>query len=150
MPPRRWTALFFLDEAVALAAGHRPCGECRRADYLRFAEAWEAGFGPWRGPEAADAKLHRARALPGARHLRQETGTARTLPDGSFVSQAGRAYLLSEGQALAYTPKGYCPPQAVPTGPVMILTNPVLRAVLAGGYRPGRHPSAVRPASLPS
>jgi hypothetical protein len=65
MPPGRWTALFFLDEATALAAGHRPCAYCRRADFLAFAEAWRRT--PWVPQPAADQPHARTRDdwLPG-------------------------------------------------------------------------------------
>ncbi|TFL17752.1 hypothetical protein [Jannaschia formosa] len=148
--PGRYTELFFLDEAVALAAGHRPCAECRRADYERWRGAWAEAFGTREGASAMDARLHAARAIPGARRLRHETGTAADLPDGSFFAQAGRAFLLTGGRALPYAPDGYGSAEALATGPVTILTNPVARAVLAGGYRPALHPSAVRRSSPPS
>ena len=76
MPPGRWTALFFLDEAMALSAGHRPCAYCRRADFNAFAEAWRVAHGLADRPRAPemDAVLHRQRVE--SRTRRQRTGTA--------------------------------------------------------------------------
>src|SRR5690348_4015861 len=78
MPPGRWTALFFLDEATALAAGHRPCAYCRRADYLAYARAWGRATGMPDRPYAAemDAALHGQRVEP--YHRRQRTRTVAT------------------------------------------------------------------------
>ncbi|MCK0167819.1 hypothetical protein MWU52_09695 [Jannaschia sp. S6380] len=142
MPPGRWTALFFLDEAVALAAGHRPCGHCRHDDYRAFAEAWARAFGGWPGPKAADAKLHEGRAVPGARRLRHHEGRAGDLPTGAMFHRDGSDWLVTGGHACAYTPDGYGAPVALPSGPVTILTNPVTCAVLRAGFRPGLHASA--------
>ncbi|WP_259918150.1 hypothetical protein [Jannaschia sp. M317] len=142
MPVGRWTALFFLDEAVALAAGHRPCGECRRADYVRFAEAWTRATGHWPGPKEADAMLHALRAKPGAREMRRHPGDATALPEGAMFRRDGRDWLVSHGRALAYGPRGYGAPSPLPHGPVEVLTNPMTVRVLAAGYRPMLHPSA--------
>ncbi|HEX3456598.1 MAG TPA: hypothetical protein VHR97_01465, partial [Candidatus Baltobacteraceae bacterium] len=58
MTPRRYTELFFLDEAAAFSAGHRPCAECRRADYVRFRDLWVARFGRPAGADDVDARIH--------------------------------------------------------------------------------------------
>ncbi|MDB2406959.1 hypothetical protein N9W17_00285 [Jannaschia sp.] len=142
MPPNRWTALFFLDEAVALAAGHRPCGFCRRDAYADFARAWANAFGTWPGPKAADTALHAARAIPGARDLRQDEAEADALPDGTLIRIDDIPHLIRGTTALPYTPQGYGPPGPRPMGRVTCLTNPVTRGVLAGGYAPRLHPSA--------
>lgn len=142
MPPGRWTALFFLDEAVSLAAGHRPCGQCRHADYRRFTECWAKATGGWPGPKDADAVLHRLRAKPGARKMRHHPGDATTLPEGAMFHRDGQDWLVSGGHALAYRPDGYGPPSPLPHGPVEVLTNPMSVRVLAAGYRPMLHPSA--------
>ncbi|WP_245947486.1 hypothetical protein [Jannaschia seohaensis] len=150
LAPGRYTELFFLDEAVALAAGHRPCAECRRADYDAWCAAWATAFGAREGAQVMDDRLHAARALPGARRLRHETGAAKDLPEGSFFASDGRPYLVTHQGALPYAPEGYGPPESLPPDDVTILTNPVTRAVLAAGYGPATHPKAVRPPSHPS
>ncbi|MGR3637216.1 MAG: hypothetical protein ACU0BK_15020 [Shimia sp.] len=81
MTPNRYTELFFFDEAVALAAGHRPCAECRRSDYTAFLTA--AGHS---GKVADfDNRLHSARAIPRLFGQRRHTAEANTLPDGTFI-----------------------------------------------------------------
>ena len=99
MPPGRWTALFFLDEATALAAGHRPCGYCRRSDFLRFATAWRAAQRLTRTPRAGelDAVLHGERV---DRTRRQVTRImdAGQLPDGVMIRTGNDAGLLIGGR----------------------------------------------------
>lgn len=141
MPQGRWTALFFLDEAVAMAAGHRPCGQCRRNDYLAFAQAWEGAFGKWPGPRSADAILHGARAQPGGQMLRFHRAEARTLPHGAMFRTGGSDFLVVDGAARPYAPEGYGQPVALPEGRVDVLTAPPMCAVLLTGYRPRLHPS---------
>ncbi len=143
MPPGRWTALFFWDEAAALAAGHRPCGECRRTDYRRFMAAWAAAGLPGGpgvgGPRLVDRHLHRHRVTPTRQQVRFEAGTAR-LPDGTFVVVPeapdmpmllwhGRLWHLplAEGR---YHAAGRPPRQAT------VLTPKPIVEVLAAGYRP--------------
>lgn len=90
MAPNRYTELFFLDEAVALAAGHRPCAECRRADF----NAFRAAFGPDLSAPEIDAALHRARVDRGTRRqIRHEAPLGR-LPDGGFILYEGAAHLV--------------------------------------------------------
>lgn len=141
MPDRRWTALFFLDEAVALAAGHRPCAECRRAAYTRFRTAWSLAFGTRpRAPEI-DASLHQARVTRARAQLRHQA-PARDLPDGSFLLWQGRAHLVLGDRLLPFSPSGYGAPLDRPTAPVTVLTPRPTLAVLTAGYRPVLHPSA--------
>ena len=141
MTGRKWTELFFLDEAVALAAGHRPCGYCRRAAYGAFTAAWAEAEGRWPGAKAVDDALHAARAHPGARRLREHRVTAEGLPDGTFVRFEGVAHLLLDDRALPYRPDGYGKARRRPTGAVEVLTNPRTVAVLRAGYRPMVHVS---------
>ena len=141
MPDRRWTALFFLDEAVALAAGHRPCAECRRAAYTRFRTAWSLAFGTRpRAPEI-DAALHPARVTRSRAQVRHQA-QAQDLPAGSFLLWQGRAHLVAGDRLLPYSPPGYGAPVARPTGPVTVLTPRPTLAVLAAGYEPILHPTA--------
>lgn len=132
MAPRRYTELFFLDEAVAFAAGHRPCGECRWADYNRFRAA--AGIS---APIAAyDTVLHRHRAVPRRYEQRRHSADIAGLPEGAFIlSETGTAHLLWDGCLLPYTPTGYGPPVPRPAqGQVSVLTPAPLVQVLNAGY----------------
>jgi len=142
MPPGRWTALFFLDEATALAAGHRPCAECRRADYRRFQQAFLAAHpGHPAGADPMDVTLHRARVAE-QRTKRTHIVPATSLPDGVFVEVAGRPWLLLGDRLLAWTPFGYAERRPRPGGDVTVLTPaPTVKAVRAG-YEPSVHRSA--------
>jgi hypothetical protein len=145
MPPGRWTALFFLDEATALAAGHRPCGYCRRRDLLAFAAAWQAAQSLARRPWARemDAVLHRERVSRSRRQLTR-TMDARQLPDGVMIRAAGGMGLLLGGQLRPWSLTGYgATDGARVSGPVEVLTPPAIVGALAAGYRPMLHPSAV-------
>lgn len=133
MSPRRYTELFFLDEAVALAAGHRPCAECRRARYEAFRRAWNAERPP--SADEMDAALHAARI---DRKGRKVTYTAALgeLPDGCFVEVERQAWLVW-GHALAlWTPAGYARRITRPAGEVAVLTPRPIVDCLARGYRP--------------
>jgi hypothetical protein len=140
MQPGRYTELFFLDEAVACAAGHRPCAECRRADFQAFQAAWTRAFG---GPALAD---HIDRRLQAARW--QDGAPARTvaeatsLPPGAIVRHQGQDILITPAGARLYHPGGYRPAPSPPTGPVQVLTPAPLLAVMAAGWQPAFHPSA--------
>jgi len=144
MLPRAYTELFFLDEATAFAAGHRPCAECRHADYRRFKAIWEQVTGGPASAEQMDNVLHADR-LTG-----QGTGQAQrtyhedmaALPDGAFVALDGGAWLLWRGGLLAWSAAGYTERQAPPTGPVEVLTPRSAVAVLRAGYVPLVHPTA--------
>jgi hypothetical protein len=140
MQPRRYTELFFLDEAVALAAGHRPCAECRRADYERFRAAFPGG--PMAAPEM-DRVLHAARVSRGRKHV--FISDIRALPDGVYIKIPTRseALLLHASRLFPYAPEGYGAPIPRPlTGTVTVLTPRPTVAALAAGYRPILHPSA--------
>jgi hypothetical protein len=145
MPPGRWTMLFFLDEATALAAGHRPCGYCRRTDYLSYAEAWRAGHGLARRPKAVemDAVLHAQRV--DSRTRRQITRPARAgdLPDGTMIRLGDAPGLLIADAVRPWSFAGYGPPAPLsPDATVDLLTPPASVAVLRAGYRPLLHASA--------
>jgi hypothetical protein len=147
LQPGRYTELFFLDEATALAAGHRPCAECRRADYDRFVELWwELHPGPV-GADAIDAQLHRERVDPATRGQRVHEAPRAGLPDGAFVLHEGEPHLVLGPELLPGTPAGYGPPASGRPEPrVVLLTPPSLVAVLASGWEPSTvlflHPSA--------
>ena len=140
LQPGRYTELFFLDEATALAAGHRPCAECRRADYVRFLEIVGGG-----GADEVDAHLH-AERLDG-RERRLHLVRYGELPDGAFVLEDGTPLLVLGELLLEWTPAGYIHPRARPSGRATVITPPTLLAVLRAGWNPLvplLHPSASR------
>jgi hypothetical protein len=142
MPPARWTALFFLDEATALAAGHRPCAECRWADYRRFQDAFLAAHpGHPAGADPMDATLHAARVGDG-RTQRTHLAPAGSLPGGTFVELRGRPWLVLDGGLAAWTPEGYGERRRRPAGDVTVLTPEPTVAAIRAGYEPLVHPSA--------
>jgi hypothetical protein len=151
MQPHSYTELFFLDEATAFAAGHRPCAECRHADYQRFKAAWALAHG---GPATAtqmDDVLHADRLEGRGPHQRQRTLQAKvaSLPDGTYIKIEGSAWLLWHGQLLAWSAAGYTGRWPAPTaGEVEVLTPPALVAVIRAGYVPGIHPSAEETARI--
>ncbi|HEV2451321.1 MAG TPA: hypothetical protein VGS62_05300 [Streptosporangiaceae bacterium] len=149
MPPGRWTALFFLDEATALAAGHRPCAECRRGDYLDFTGAWRAARGLASPPRAQemDAVLHRERVDRTRRKVTHWLPAA-GLPDGVMIRAGGRAGLLIGGRVRPWSFTGYGTTSGVPRV-AEVLTPPSIVAAIAAGYRPLVHPSAVDGAEGP-
>lgn len=130
--PGRYTGLFFLDEATALAAGHRPCAECRRADFLQFL----ARFGARRAPEV-DAELAIQRGRTSSLETRWES-----LPDGTMVDDGNGPLLVAEGALHRWSQGGYAPVSSASTQPTKLLTPPATVAALAAGYRPTLHPSA--------
>jgi hypothetical protein len=141
-----YTELFFLDEPTALAAGHRPCFECRRADALAFAAAWARGHGlaaPPRAP-AMDAVLQ-AQRLDG-RAKRRHRAALDDLPDGAMIASVerrDRALAVRGKTLLPWTPSGYGLPEPRPRGTAVdLLTPPAIVAALKAGYRPQWHPSA--------
>ena len=129
--PGRWTELFFLDEATALAAGHRPCAECRRADYKRWQAAWPQED---TSADAMDRVLHADR-LDGRAKRRFEARLG-GLPDGVIVEREGRPWRLEGGVLHRWTPAGYAESaQPGPRASVIVLTPAVTVAVLAAGYK---------------
>src|SRR5439155_1774325 len=94
MQPRRFTGLFFLDEATAFAAGHRPCALCRREDYERFGTIWRLLHPGQAGADAIDAQLHGERVDPATRGQRRHQATLDDLPDAAFVLRDGAPYLV--------------------------------------------------------
>jgi len=133
MAPNRYTGLFFLDEATAFAAGHRPCAECRREDYVRFMEL----VGETRADDV-DERLH-------AERLGEKPERAlASLPDGAFVLRDGEPWLVLGGELLRWTPGGYAERRPA-TGRATLLTPPSVLPVLASGWNgvvPFLHPSA--------
>jgi hypothetical protein len=142
MGGRSWTELFFLDEATAFAAGHRPCFFCRRDDAVRFRAAWEEGNGV-KGVRARDidAVLHRERLSGGNKRLHTLPKPLEQLPDGAMVQREREIYLIAQGRALSWSPAGYRSAQTAPQA-AMLLTPPSTLRALSAGYRPLLHPSA--------
>lgn len=144
MSPRRYTELFFLDEAVALAAGHRPCAECRRDRYRAFVAAWMAAAGHDGPPPRArelDAALHAARIDPAIRRQRAYLADLAGLPDGVFVRLEDAPLLVLGDRLLPWTHGGYGGAVARPSGgPVCVLTPRPAVAAMTAGYRPELHP----------
>ena len=142
----RWTALFFWDEAVALAAGHRPCALCRREDYDRFGALWLQIHPGQAGADAMDAQLHEERIAPGTRGQRHHEAPFDDLPDGAFVMHAGAPQLLLGAELLRWAPRGYGARSARPAGTrAQLITPPSLTAILRTGWEPAvplLHPSA--------
>ena len=145
MQPGRYTELFFLDEAVALAAGHRPCVECRRADYHRFRAAWgDAGLPSAPRAGNLDRHLHAARLGAFAARPEWPLQDIATLPDGCFITRDGAALLVRQDRLMPWHPGGYGPALPRPaTGLAACLTPAPMIDVLAAGYRPALHPDAV-------
>jgi hypothetical protein len=135
-----YTELFFLDEATALAAGHRPCFECRRADARAFAAAWgrARGTAPPRAPEM-DRALHAERRAP------HETVRYDALPEGAVFAADGAFHLRTADAAQPWSFAGYGPPQTFePARSVAAVTPASIRAALHAGYRPRLHESAAQ------
>jgi hypothetical protein len=143
MGGRSWTELFFLDEATALAAGHRPCFYCRRDEANRFRAAWEQGNGvaDVRLREI-DAVLHRERLNGRNKRLHPLAVPLTELPDGAMVQSGEESYLIAQGRALLWSPGGYREaPSAI--NDAMLLTPPSTLQALSAGYRPVLHVSAL-------
>lgn len=142
MSPGTWTELFFLDEATALAAGHRPCAECRHADYRRFQAAWQHGRSSPASADAMDAVLHPERRVR-AWVKRTHQAPFESLPDGTFVALEGLAWLVQGDRILAWSADGYTQRSVrPPAGSVTVLTPPSIVAVLRAGYAAEVHPTA--------
>ncbi|WP_024507145.1 hypothetical protein [Bradyrhizobium sp. ARR65] len=142
MGGRSWTELFFLDEATALAAGHRPCFFCRRDDANRFRSAWEKGNGC--GHLLAgemDAVLHRERLDRGRKRLHPLPMPLQELPDGTMVQAGADSFLIAQGRPLKWSPAGYVKASSELQDPMLLTPPSTLRALIAG-YRPVLHPSA--------
>jgi hypothetical protein len=142
MARRSWTELFFLDEATALAAGHRPCFYCRRDDANRFRAAWEQGNGTrgLRVPEI-DAVLHRERLDHGKKRLHPLPVPINRLPDGTMVQAGDESFLVLQGRALQWSPGSYGDAR-IWTDDAMLLTPPSAVRALQAGYDVVLHPSA--------
>ena len=149
MMPGRYTELFFLDEATAFAAGHRPCAECRREDYNEFVRRWSALHPGESGADAIDARLHDERIDPATRGRRRHPPSPEgTLPDMVFVADSdGEPWLVLGDELLHWTPAGYDRRVRRPRAGGLLepITPPSLIEVLRDGWDgvvPVLHPSA--------
>jgi hypothetical protein len=142
MGRRSWTELFFLDEATALAAGHRPCFFCRRDDANRFRAAWEKGNGVTdvRAREM-DSVLHRERLDRSRKRLHPLPMPLKQLPDGAMVQAGEESFLILQGRALQWSMGGYQKADGK-IDDAMLLTPPSTLRAMRVGYRPVLHPSA--------
>jgi hypothetical protein len=147
MTPGHYTELFFLDEATALAAGHRPCAECQRDRFTRFRELWAKAnpkLAATSHPAATvmDAAIHEERTATIAQGNRSRI-SIENLPDGVFVTDDDRtAYLVLAGQLLRWNPDGYERLTAPLRHPLRVLTPASVVRTLAAGYSAGIHHSA--------
>ena len=145
MQPGRYTELFFLDEATALAAGHRPCAECRHADFVTFMAAWRRAHAHAAAAsvDEVDRQLH-AERRDGPWRQRTHAADLAAVPDGAFIARDGHAWLVLGKRLLRWTAGGYIEPAPRPTDgrEVTLLTPPSIVAVLRAGYQPLLHPTA--------
>jgi hypothetical protein len=147
MGGRSWTELFFLDEATALAAGHRPCFYCRREDANRFRAAWEMGNGVANLlADDIDIVLHRERLEGGRKRRHQLPMPPEQLPDGAMLQEGAQIYLIAQGRALLWSAGGYRDADPAMEG-ALLLTPPSTLRALSAGYAPVLHPSAIERAA---
>jgi hypothetical protein len=144
MGTRSWTELFFLDEATAFAAGHRPCFYCRRDDANAFRAAWEKGNGRSRVRALEmDEVLHRERLDGRAKRLHPLPMPLEKLPDGAMVQADDHSYLITQGRALLWSWDGYRE-VATPLRDAALLTPPSTLQAFSVAYRPMLHPSVLK------
>lgn len=137
---RYYTELFFLDEITALAAGHRPCFECRRKDADHFAKLF-SGKNKRASASDMDRVLHAERLNGKAKRMHRRK--VDTLPDGAMIVLDGPAFAVRGDRLIGWTPAGYADAKPRPGGiDVDVLTPPAILSVLARGYAPLWHPSA--------
>ena len=138
MTPNRWTELFFLDEATAFAAGHRPCFECRKEDANRFKLCWIKGnpqynFTMKTSIKFIDEIIHSERTDNGKRNDMHSPELS-NLPTGTFIQMNGGAFLFANGRLHQWTPFGYDESFAVPDDSIVTLLTPrsIVNAFLEG------------------
>lgn len=155
--PRTWTPLFFLDDAVALAAGHRPCGLCRRVDYLAYQDAVATAsadrhkvLAPELNRRLSAERYHRGRGLVRAHDRILWSSSIDALPSGTVIigSETREPQLITKDHQQTFAFDGWGPPIERLTGAtVTVLTPPTSVAALGGGFVPWLHPSATGPMS---
>lgn len=146
MTGRNWTELFFLDEAVAIAAGHRPCGYCRRADYVRFSQAWAHATGAAAKATLIDKALHAARVDARTRKHLTHRAALKTLPTGAMILHNDQVFLVTDTALRPYLRHGYgAPVRRSAIDHVTVLTTEPMLDVLRCGYLPALHGTAGLP-----
>lgn len=142
--PHHFTVLFFHDEAVALAAGHRPCALCRRESYNSYRRAWVSGYGSETPlAKAIDRQLHGERIVRGTHRRRLHPMPWADLPVGTFVMLDDGPALVCPDSVVPWTTGGYLSPLARPgRGEAAVITPPSTVVALAHGYRPQVDPAA--------
>jgi hypothetical protein len=147
MQPGRFTELFFLDEATAFGAGHRPCALCRRDDFAHFTHIWSELHRGHVGADAIDAQLHTERVDPETRAQLRHEAPIDELPDGAFVLQEKAPCLVLGSELLVWTAAGYATRVPRPEREIAVLiTPPSLVAILRADWQPLvplLHPSAL-------
>lgn len=150
MQPNRYTELFFLDEPTALAAGHRPCGECRRADYLRFMNCFRRGNAMTDADRhAIDRRLQTDRIEARSHRQLRHEAPLEALPDGAMILWRDQPHLLWRSGLHGWSETGYGDAVAPPQAAVTVLTPRSTVAALKAGYRPAPHPSLGRTPAAP-
>jgi len=144
LAPNNYPELFFLDEATALAAGHRPCAECRRENHKRFIAAWRIGNGLSPDEKVRvveiDPMLHADRTVP---ILRRPFMDVATLPDAAMVTLDGsRIWAKRNGDFREWSFEGYGPPEPPPSDHMIVITPVSTLGVLRAGYEADFHPTA--------
>ncbi|GAA3437060.1 hypothetical protein [Kutzneria kofuensis] len=133
--PNRWTHLYFHDEAVSFAAGHRPCGECRRASYVAYRDAWADAVGHRPSATEMNRQLHGERIIRGTHTRRFHDLPWAGLPDGTFVLVDALPALVVDGSLALWTRAGYLGRKRRPTaGTATVITPPSTVTVLRAGY----------------
>lgn len=134
--PGRYTYLFFHDEAVSFAAGHRPCAECRRADYTAYRDAWVSALGgPLPSAKDMNRHLHGERIVRGTHRRQLHLMPWSGLPAGAFVMAADGPALVLDSSVVPWTLAGYGAARPRPAhGEVEVVTPPATVAVLRAGY----------------
>ncbi len=144
MAPNRWTELFFLDEATAFSAGHRPCFECRREDAVRFKRHWISGnpsygFDQRTSINEIDKIIHAERISSSGEKVTYEAFLA-ALPMGSFVAHEGKPHQVRDGLLVPWSPLGYGPGIAVPKNAKAVVLTP---ASIVNAFRSGYQPNSL-------
>jgi len=134
--PHRFTWLYFHDEAVSFAAGHRPCAECRHRDYKAFQSAWGSAAGTVPSAKEMNRALHGERLVRGTSRRRLHPLSAGSLPDGVFVLLDDAPHVLVGDEAVEWTRAGYTTRRRRPDGTVTVITPPSTIEVLRHGYEP--------------
>lgn len=145
--PHRYSELFFLDEATAFAAGHRPCAYCRREDFIHFKSMWHLAFGGDTNAHSleitsVDAALHRDR-ISSSRSKRTYWASPSELPDGVLFAVDQHAFLVHRGSHLLWSHTGYTRAESIiVAGEVEVLTPKSIVQLFIAGYKPQVHASA--------